>query len=99
MLFETDFDRKGGQRCIIGICGLAGCAVPKAVDNLLGRLKALSSAQKVTAVQLFNSDTIATHLHLLVSALCVACLWNLQKYLENHWNGNTALCVSPTPDS
>lgn len=72
MLFETNFGKKGTQEYSIGICGLTGCTVKRDVNSLFSRLKALINDQTLIAVQIFDSDRIATHLHLLVM-LCM--LW------------------------
>jgi tRNA threonylcarbamoyladenosine modification (KEOPS) complex Cgi121 subunit len=69
MLFETNSGEKGTKEYSIGICGLTGCTVKRDVNSLFSRLKTLINDQTVIAVQVFDSDRIATHLHLLVSAL------------------------------
>jgi len=83
LLFEKNTDGKEKQQTVIGICGLTGCIIPRAVDTLFGRLKSLGDAQEVLAVQLFNSDMIATHLHILVSALYAMHAFDTSRNISN----------------
>ncbi len=68
LLFENMPDVKERRQTIIGICGMMGCTIPGDVGKLLERVKLLSKGQEVLALQLFNSEMIATHFHILVSA-------------------------------
>jgi tRNA threonylcarbamoyladenosine modification (KEOPS) complex Cgi121 subunit len=83
LLFEKNSDGKERQQSIIGICGLTGCIVPKDVGNLLDRLKALSNGQQLLAAQIFNSEMIATHLHILVSALYAIRAFDRSRNISN----------------
>jgi tRNA threonylcarbamoyladenosine modification (KEOPS) complex Cgi121 subunit len=83
LLFEKNSDGKERRQSIIGICGLSGCTIPKDVGNLFDRLKSLKDIQEVLAVQLFNSDMIATHLHILVSALYAMRAFDTSRNISN----------------
>ncbi len=83
MKFRTYTDEKGSRLHHIGICGIKGCTVGNDINNLFDRLKTFDKDQTVLAVQLFDSDTIATHLHLLVSALYALHAFKTSKNISN----------------
>jgi tRNA threonylcarbamoyladenosine modification (KEOPS) complex Cgi121 subunit len=76
-------DGKERRKCTIGICGLAGCIVPKNIGDLFGRLKSQSSAQALLGMQLFDSDKVATHFHILVSTLYALQAFDNGKNISN----------------
>lgn len=83
LLFEEHSDGKERRQCTIGICGLTGGTVPKDVRDLFGRLRPLVNTQRVLAVQLFDSEAIATHLHILASALYALRAFDTSKNISN----------------
>jgi tRNA threonylcarbamoyladenosine modification (KEOPS) complex Cgi121 subunit len=83
MMFKTDSDEKGSLLYHIGICGITGCTVGTDINKLFDRLKAFDKDRTILAVQLFDSDTIATHLHLLVSALYSLHAFKTSKNISN----------------
>jgi tRNA threonylcarbamoyladenosine modification (KEOPS) complex Cgi121 subunit len=83
MMFKTDSDEKGSRLYHIGICGMAGCTVGNDINQLFDRLKTFDKDQTILAVQLFDSGTIATHLHPLISALYALHAFETSKNISN----------------
>jgi tRNA threonylcarbamoyladenosine modification (KEOPS) complex Cgi121 subunit len=83
MMFRTGSDEKGSRLYHIGICGMTGCTVENGVNQLFDRLKTFDKDQTILAVQLFDSGTIATHLHPLISALYALHAFKTSKNISN----------------
>lgn len=83
-LFTIDLGEEEISRYHIAIGGFRGCPTGDAIQSLLDKVKALEDGRTVLAVQVFNAERIATHLHLLVSTL-----YALQAFRDSRGISNT----------
>jgi tRNA threonylcarbamoyladenosine modification (KEOPS) complex Cgi121 subunit len=69
MLFTVDLGREQKWKYYVGICGFRDCPTTSNLEKLLDRVRTLQSDRPLLIVQLFDADKIATHHHLLASAV------------------------------
>ena len=68
-LFTIDLGEKVATRYHIAIAGLRQCFTGNNMQVLPDRVRALEDGRTVLAAQVFDAERIATHIHLLVSAI------------------------------
>ncbi|WXG45541.1 MAG: KEOPS complex subunit Cgi121 [Candidatus Atabeyarchaeum deiterrae] len=92
--FTIDFDGKESLKHYVSICGFRGCHAQKDIGKLIGRMKMIERDEELSALQLFDADRIATHLHLLVSVFCALHAFRFSKNISKTIGTETLLYAS-----
>lgn len=68
-IFALDLGKKVASTYHIAVAGFRGCHAGSNTQDLLDRVRELEDGKTVLASQVFDAERIATHLHLLISAI------------------------------